>query len=433
MIPVFENKRLLVMGGTRISCEIIRAAKRLGCFVGVADYYPVTQSPGKQIADAAYDVSTLDVNSMVSLIREEKFDGMLTGFSDMLLPYYAEICDKASVPCYGTKEQFEIFSHKDQYKPLLRKFGIPTVEDYLIDREHLNESCKHFNWPVLVKPADGSGARGISICKDVEEVKYALLKACKFSKSGKILVERYFPGREVTVNWIFSNGNFYLSSIANRHVKQNQDGVIPLPVGYTYPSHLLPKYRGKIEDKCKKMFREVGIQNGMMFMQCKVSDDECVVYDIGFRLTGTLEYKNINDICGYDPLEMMIHFALTGNMGEPDLAMKVDPAFCGRYGFNVSTLSAPGTIAELKGIDAVKTFDGVIDSVIAHYPGETITEETKGLLAQITVRTFGTVDQKKDVYSMMKKIEDTIQIISSEGNKLNLSGIELKDIDGFLL
>ena len=109
-------------------------------FVGAADYYPVTQSPGKQIADASYDVSTLDVDAMAALIKEKMFDGMLTGFSDMLLPYYADICEKADIPCYGTKEQFEIFSHKDQYKHLLRSFGIPTVEDYEIDPDHLRDA-----------------------------------------------------------------------------------------------------------------------------------------------------------------------------------------------------------------------------------------------------------------------------------------------------
>ena len=67
-----EGKRLLVMGGTRITCEIIRAAKRLGCFVGVADYYPISKSPGKQIADAAYEVSTLDIDAMSVLIKLQK-------------------------------------------------------------------------------------------------------------------------------------------------------------------------------------------------------------------------------------------------------------------------------------------------------------------------------------------------------------------------
>lgn len=110
--------RLLVMVGMRISCEIIRKAQELGVVVGVADYNTVEDSPGKKIADEHYEVSITDVDAVVELIKKEKFDGVFVGFNDMLLPFYAEICRKANLPCYGTKEQFEVLISKDKYKSL---------------------------------------------------------------------------------------------------------------------------------------------------------------------------------------------------------------------------------------------------------------------------------------------------------------------------
>ena len=132
-------------------------------------------------------------------------------------------------------------------------------------------------------------------------------------------------------------------------------------------------------------------------------------------------------------MEMMILFALTGKMAEENIAPKIDPAFGGYYGFNVSCLAAPGTINVLDGLEDVAKFKEVIDVVVAHNPGETITEAMKGLLSQITVRILGTVDREKELYSVMKKIEDTIHIISKDGNELMLPGIELEDIDGYIL
>ncbi len=70
------------------------------------------------------------------------------------------------------------------------------------------------------------------------------------------------------------------------------------------------------------MFRHLGIKDGMMFMQCKLKDDVCYVYDLGFRLTGSLEYKILERVCGYNPLEMMICHALTGRMGDDSIADK---------------------------------------------------------------------------------------------------------------
>ena len=421
-----EGKRLLIMGGMRISCEIVRKAKEMGIVTVVADYYPPEKSPAKQIADEAIEVSVTDVDAVVKVIREQHIDGVFVGFNDMLLPFYAEICRKAGLPCYGTKAQFETLIAKDRYKALCRQFGVPTIPEYDIDDENIK-------YPVLVKPVDSSGSRGITICHDRQELEEAVETGKEASKTGKVLIERYMDGREVTVFWTFQDGNYYLSALANRHVKHNQGtDVIPLPVGYTFPSVYLPKYRAEVEENCKRMFRHLGIRDGMMFMQCKVEDGTCYVYDLGFRLTGSLEYKILKRVCGYDPLEMMIAFALTGRMGEESIAGKAVPEFQ-TPAFNVSCLCAPGTIKAITGMDEVKALPEVDDVVLAHTPGETITEQMKGLLAQITVRVLGSVGSTEQLLPVMQRIDNTIHIIGVQGEELLLPGIEYSDIEGYVI
>ena len=381
-----KGKRLLILGGMRISCEIVRTARRMGVYTLVADYNTIENSPGKQIADEAVDLSVIDVDAVVNYVKNNNIDGVFVGFNDMLLPYYAEICEKAGLPCYGTKEQFDTLIAKDQYKALCRQFGVPTIPEYSIDDENIK-------YPVLVKPVDSSGSRF----------------------------------------WTFQNGNYYLSALANRHVKHNQgNDVIPLPVGYTFPSVYLPKYRKEVEENCKRMFSHLGIKDGMMFMQCKVEDGTCYLYDLGFRPTGSLEYKILKRVCGYDPLEMMICHALTGQMGEEGIADKVEPEFK-TPAFNVSCLCAPGTIKEITGIEEVKQMPEVIDAVIAHFPGETITEKMRGLLAQITVRVLGSVPTPNDLLPAMQHIDNTIHIIGENGEELLLPGIEYSDIKGYVI
>lgn len=421
-----KGKRLLILGGMRISCEIVKKAKDMGIYTLVADYNKIEDSPGKQIADEAVDLSVTDVDAVVDYVKKNAIDGIFVGFNDMLLPYYAEICERTGLPCYGTKKQFEILIAKDQYKALCRQFGVPTIPEYDINDEHIK-------YPVLVKPVDNSGSRGITICHNRQELDEAVEIGRKASKTGKVLIERYMDGREVTVFWTFQNGNYYLSALANRHVKHNQGkDVIPLPVGYTFPSVYLPKYRKEVEDRCKQMFHHLGLKDGMMFMQCKVENGTCYMYDLGYRLTGSLEYKILERVCGYNPLEMMIFHALTGKMGEKSIADKAVPEFK-TPAFNVSCLCAPGTIAEIKGIDEVKVFHEVEGVVIAHTSGETITEQMRGLLAQITVRILGSVKSKEQLLPIMQKIDDTIHFIGTEGEELLLPGIEYSDIDGFVL
>ena len=417
-----QGKRLLILGGMRISCEIVREAKALGIYTLVADYNKIEASPGKQIADEAVELSVTDVDAVVNYVKDHDINGVFVGFNDMLLPYYADICEKAGLPCYGTKAQFDTLISKDRYKALCRQFGVPTIPEYDINDESIR-------FPVLVKPVDSSGSRGITICHNRQELDKAVEIGEKVSKTKKVLVERYIKGREVTAFWIFQNSNYHLSALANRHIKHNQGiSFIPLPVGYTFPSVFLPKYQRDVVEPCKKLFRHLGIKNGMMFMQCKVEGDVCYLYDLGFRLTGSLEYKILKRVCGYNPLEMMIRHSLTGKMGDEDISGKVNPFFA-TPAFNVSCLCAPGTIKEIKGIETVKTMEEVEDVILAHVPGETITDNTKGLLTQITVRILGSVKKREDLFPVMKKIDDAINIVGEDGEELLLPGIEFNDIE----
>lgn len=426
-----QGKRLLVLGGTRISCEIIEKAQELGIIVAVTDYNTIEDSPGKQLADEAYSVSATDVNDVVSLIKNKNIDGVIVGFNDMLLPYYADICQKANLPCYGTKEQFKIFTNKDLYKNLCRKYGVPTVEEYSVSLNSFDEDVKKIKFPVLVKPADNSGARGIFICKDKEELYTCYNKCFNYTKTGKILIEQYLTGNEVTVFFVFQDGNFYLTGIGNRHVKLSKAGVIPLPVGYTFPASVTDTYIDNILPKVKIMLKDLGIMNGMMFMQCKVEDGIVVAYDIGFRLTASLEYRIFDECCGYNPLEMMIRFALTGKMAKYDLKDKIISDL-GAYAYNVSFLAEPGVIKNIQGVKSVSSMEGVAGAVIAHFPGEEITESMEGLLSQISVRVVGKAKNEIDLWNKINYIQNKITIISEKGNNLVFRRIEKEDFKGLL-
>ena len=428
-----KGKRLLLLGGSRISCEIIRHARKYGIVTGVTDWYPLEKSPAKAAADEAYYVSTSDIDAMVSLIQEKKFDGVFTGFTDSVLPYYGEMCEKAGIPAYGTKEQFEVFIDKHRYKKLMREFGLPVIPEYHIDLTDFENSIQNVEYPLLVKPSDGSGARGITVCHNAEELKGAIDFANGMSKTKDILVEKYVDEPEATVFWLFVDGEYYVTLLGNRHVKHNQDGVIPLPAGYTYPASVLPRFMEEELPKWKALFASLGIKNGMMFMQSKIVDGQLYIYDIGYRLTGSLEYINIQEMCGFDPIDMLIFFALTGDMGVPDIAQRVDPMLGKKYSYNVSLLCKPGKIAKITGIEEVKKLPGVIDAVIAHPPGDEITRSMRGLLAQITVRVLGRADSIEAMKKEMFQIQDTIEVFSDTGEKLNLAGVDDSDFDGTIL
>lgn len=428
----FEGKRLLILGGSRISCQIVKKAQEMGAYVLVTDWYALEKSPAKQIADEACFVSTTDLDAMEKLIREKKIDGIITGFTDSVLPYYADICERVGLPCYGTREQFEKMTDKTQYKALCRQFGVPTIDSYDVDFRNRTESWDSIRYPVLVKPADSSGARGVAICDNEEEMIAACEEAERVSESGKVLVERFVDScKEVTVFYVFQDGNIILSGMGNRHVKKNQEDSIALPVAYSYPSALLPDYQKNVLPNVEKMLSSLGIKNGMMFMQCMVEDGECLVYDIGYRLTGSLEYLNMKRIGGYDPLEMLIHFAFTGKMADEDLRNVINPNWK-VYGSNVSFLMKPGTIGKITGVEDILATEGVIDAVLARHEGETLPPEGKGQLRQIMLRVLGEAPTKEALWNQFETVYNCLSVTSPEGENLLLPGLEKSDLEGML-
>lgn len=427
-----KGKKLLILGGSRISCEIVRKAKSMGIHTIVTDWYEIDKSPAKQIADESFMTSSSDIDAIVELIKKENIDGVFTGYTDSVLPYYAQICEKAGLPCYGTKEQFEMLTNKHDYKKLCREFGVPVVEEYHLSGDIETADLNNIKYPVLVKPSDSSGARGISICHNDTELKSGYRKALEFSQKKEVLIERYIKGKEVTVFYTLQDGEIYLSGMGNRHIKHNQDDVIALPVAYTFPSIHLHEYVKNTDEKVKAMFKSLGMRDGIVFMQCLIEDGESIVYDIGYRLTGTLEYKLQDEVCGYNPLEMMITYALTGEIVEPALKEKATP-YWDKYACNVSFLGSPGVIKKIEGLQEIKEIPNVLDAVLANVEGDEILESARGTLKQIILRVFAVADSEEELNALLDKIYHTLHVTSDTGENMLLEGFDTSELEEGIL
>lgn len=424
-----KGKRLLILGGSKISCEIVKQAQKMGIYTMVTDWYSAELSPAKGLADKSFNVSTSDIKAMLELIKKEKIDGLITGFTDSVLPYYAEICEAAGLPHYGTKDQFEILVNKNRYKKICKDFNVPVIEEYNYKNLRDENKLEQIQFPVLVKPADNSGGRGITICENAESLADGYEKALNYSEKKEVLVEKYLTGKEVTIFYTIQDGEIILSAMGDRHVKKNQEDVIALPVAYTFPSVQLENYQRTVDIQVKKMLKSLDIKDGMIFMQCIVENNKCVVYDIGFRLTGSLEYKLIDEVCGFNPLEMLIRFALTGKMDEKEIKNIANPSWP-KYGCNISFLVKPGVIEKISGIEEIMAMPEVLDAVQARTIGEEIPESAKGTLKQIVLRVFATSSNKEELIEVLDKVYESLTVTSNTGENMLLKGFNTEELRG---
>lgn len=401
----WQGKKLLILGATKLLCQVVSVAHKYGAKVVAIDYYE--NSPAKKIADESYLISTIDVDAVVNLIKEKNIDGIITGFMDSMLPYYKQICEKAQLPCYlTTDEQLKFATEKNVFKKYLADFDIPCTKEYQPDEE--------ISFPVIIKPVDNSGARGISICNNTEEYKKGVEFALEYSKKKQYIVEQYLNCKEATAFYLFVNGKAYFTLMGDRHVAPVKDGFIKLPTGYTFPSPSTQNFIDNVHPKFEKIFKELNIENGMMFIQCFVDNDGCIIpYEPGFRLTGSLEYILLDKVCGYNPMAMMINFALTGKMTTGDEHEKISPLNLKKC-YNISCLLRPGTISKIDGIETLSKEDGIVEIFESYQVGDTLEDSVWGKLAQIGVRLFIVPEDERHYLELINKIKSNLVILDEK-------------------
>lgn len=411
-----DKRRLLIIGGIPLAVEIVKHAQKLGIEVCVTDYY--MDSPAKKYADFSYLVSTTDVPELVELICRESIDGILTGFSDMLLPFFEEACRMSQRPCYGTDEQFSTLIDKRSFKRLCLQHDIPVVQEYHSKNPMDREFYQNLKYPVLLKPNDNSGGRGIRICYEPSEFPSKYQECLSFSKSQQVLIERYMKNEEATIFYILQDGEIRLTAMGDRHIQHFRDGVIPLPVAYTFPSRYLEEYESNLNAKVIEMFRSLDMKNGMVFIQGFIEDGKCVFYEMGYRITGSLEYKLINHCCGFDPLDMMIEQAVYGR-SNVDLDKLVNPRFPRPY-CNITFLIMPGTIGKIEGVEAIRSMPNVIDVVLSYKEGDTIPPASLGTLQQVAARVFAFADTEAQLADLMDEVHRRFKVLSDNGASMLL-------------
>lgn len=405
-----EGKKLLIMDRTALAACAVRRAKEMGIKTIVANFYSYEKSPSKQVADEYVDIDISDIDAMVKLVQDEKVDGIFVGWTDSHLPFYADICEKAGLPCCATKEQFSILSNdKHNFKKACDKYKVPTVKEYRLDINFKEEDLKLINFPVMVKPADGSGGRGVKKCNNKEELKEHYQYLYSISESHKIICEEYITSpNEIFLNYTVQDGFCSLSAAYMNH----ECGTFTLHV---YPSSYIDAYKNTVEPYVVKMFNGLGIKNAVISLQGFVVGNSFRFHETGLRMGGGQSYLFTQKLNGVSALDLMIEYSLTGKMSHADLKMMDNPKFS-QYAVNYYIKTKTGTIAKIEGFEEVKSMPQVLQISTFKSVGDEIIASASmdGVIYRLHV-----MDRTpSDLARTLETISNTIKIVSTKGEDM---------------
>lgn len=424
-----KGKRLLILGGTGYFCKAIEYAKSQGVYTIVTDYF--INSPAKKIADKSYNISTTDIKNLQRVIEEEKIDGIFVGWSDINHYIAEKLCRKYKFPFYATKEQLYNFTNKKAFKALCHKCNVPVVPEY--DTKKLNDLAylESINFPVIVKPVDSYGGKGITICDNIENLKLCIENALQYSKTGEYIIEKYMDDKQydtIGVYYSIQDGKIALSSMTDRYMYEF-DGVHRLNAAIFYPSQYLDRYLQTTDNLVKNMIKNSNIKNGTMFFEGCVNASGFYFWESGFRLCGAQQNIFPNYFNNVDVQNLLINFALTGKMDNKNLMYLEDPFFKGKFACNGLIFLKKGKISTILGIEEIAAMQNVINFTQLKQVGDIISEEMIGTLNQSFARFHIVADSKPKLYLLIRNVFNKLRVTDENDNNLIIYNYDFSIID----
>ncbi len=415
------GKKLLFLGCGPMMVSVVQQAKRMGVYTIAADYHTnYDLSPAKRVADEAWDVSWADLDTLETRCREEQVNGVFTGFSEFTVVQACLLCQRLGLPFYATLEQIETTRDKKRFKALCRNAGVPVVEEYQVDATGMLP--QQVSYPVIVKPTDNGGSKGITVCRTEQELAQGIQKALANSPSKNVIVERFMTGVEVCISYTIRDGELSLSCMSDAIHGTAQSGLVDFTNGWLFPSKYLAAYQAGLDQKVRKMFQDLGVQNGFMFLSAFYQDGEFYFFEMGYRLGGGSTYRFISAINHVSYVEMMIRHALTGTMEGPDLRTHDDPNFKQRCS-SLCIMLRPGHIARVQGLDRVRQMEGVLDVDQKAFAGDTV--ERTGSLTQTLCRVSVIAPTGNAFADTVKRIYETVSVEDDAGVDMVLDRLDI--------
>ena len=414
MLKDCSEKKLLIIGANSFFIDVIEICKKYHITSIILDDNPKAVS--KPLADISLNVDTYDKQAVLDVAKKYHVDGIFVGWSDNNL-YTAEyVATQLELPFYATKEQLDITTDKQRFKEECVKYNIPVFKE-LTYEELINSDDKHFT-PVIVKPIDSAGSKGITACYKKADLESAYEKALAFSPSKHVIIEELGTYQHINIYYTLADGEIFLSAICDRNVYYLDRKNPPLPSHLKHPSNCIDSFVKKENIKIIKMFKGLNMRDGMAFVQGfydKLTDN-FYFYEMGYRLNGGSTYFLMDRIWGYNILEMMINHALTGSMGDITSLKKASPYFpLDAYIIVLPVLH--GVITKIEGLDTLANESDIFHILPMYQEGDII-KNTGNVSHTMIFGYLYAIPKSISIDSLLTKIYETVKVYDDNKNNL---------------
>lgn len=392
-------KKIMILGANNFLVPLIKTSKRLGFWTIVAS--PNEKEPGFEYADEKVIIDLCDKNAVLEAAQKLKIDGVISDQAETPVRTQAFVANKMGLPGIG-EDKAELFTNKYLMREKCREIGIDTIKYKLVD--NVNDAAKFYEQigkPMIMKPIDSAGSRGVVKIEDVQTIYDQFDYSKDASKTGKVIIEEYIPGKELLIDGVVFNG-IYQTLICGEYIKCNVPGVFSEYMG-KYPAEITDNQLNEVNKLVKKIIEGFGLPWGRTHTEVKINDNGIWLMETAARGGGRYISSGIVPMkTDFDSCEFLLK-ACVGEITEIPVVRKNNKS-CGY----VSLFLPKGEVISVEGlqevIDLPYTYSHNFEDIKVGFK----TSEFKDKIEERFIHLEA--DNDNQLYARVEKIKQLIQI-----------------------
>ena len=304
----YRGKKLLIIGAGHEQVPAIEIAKSLGLTVLVTDMNPL--APGRAVADVFAEISTADKDENLKFALANRVDGVMTLGSELAVPVVAYVCDQMNLNSGLTAEIALKATNKNAMHAAFNQHQVSCpVSLNIRDHQQAMIFVENQGLPVVIKPSDSSGQKGINIVTERAEIASAVTEAISFSSDGAAIIEEYIAGPEINVTAAVINGEINFLSFSHRVTADAPH--FGIAVAHKAPVSISPELLEDVRKTASEAIKAIGLKNGIAYPQIIASETQGArVLEIAARIPGGHMREVALLLSGVDMIEVAIDQAL---------------------------------------------------------------------------------------------------------------------------
>lgn len=306
-------KKILLLGGISYLIPLIKCAKQMGHYVITCDYLP--HNIAHQYSDEYHSISIIDKEAVLLLAKSLEINGIISFAVDPGVTTAVYVSNKLGLPSPGSLKSIQILQNKELFRAFLTKhnFNVPRYKSFT-NKRHALDYFKEEDFPLIVKPVDSAGSKGVTKVTCYNELNAAIEKALQFSLSKKVIVEDFIESNGlVSDSDCFSiNGQLVLTTFSSQHFSKYAPNSYT-PSAYMWPTNISIEIQNHLKNELQRLINLLELETTLFNIEIRVDTNQIpFIMEVSPRGGGNRISEIINYATGVD----LIRAAIQASLGE---------------------------------------------------------------------------------------------------------------------